>query len=514
MTDLNLHPVTEVGPPAVDADVLRQLREACDAAGYTEQRLHERVGPPDGGSGHEPRPVQLRRLVGDDPLATLARLFLLGVPVDEADARRALAPAELESLTAAGFVALADGRVCGAIQLAPHDGLRLFADWKQPVDDQADVVLGVNPTARMLGWLTPRRRVGSALDLGTGGGIQALLAARHAERVTGIDVNPRALAFARLNAAFNRSDTVDWQEGSWLEPVADRRFDLIVANPPFVVSPDRQLLYRDGGFSRDELSCRLISQLPAHLDDGGLALVLCNWVHPDGDWAAPLEAWVEGSGCDAVLVRYRSDDPLSYAAMWNEPRREADPAGYEEIVDRWLRHYASHGIEAIGFGLVALRRRTAGIGSTRVQALEAARYPSAPAGDHLLRMLDAVDYLDGIPGADPRLLDGTFALVNGHRVEQTLTCPDGRYHSHPARVLAVPGVGVEATVAPDVLNELFACDGVTPLRQLLAERAVTDDRRIAAVLAAVQELISLGLLAPMFNHARARGPNGKEFTNE
>lgn len=58
-------------------------------------------------------------------------------------------------------------------------------------------------TARLLAALTVRRSIGTALDLGTGGGVQALLAARHSRRVVAVDVNPRALRYTAFNARLN-----------------------------------------------------------------------------------------------------------------------------------------------------------------------------------------------------------------------------------------------------------------------------------------------------------------------
>ena len=64
-----------------------------------------------------------------------------------------------------------------------------------------------------------RRPGEAALDLGTGCGIQALLAAKHAERVVATDVNPRALGFAAFNAALNGIETIELRDGSGFDPV-------------------------------------------------------------------------------------------------------------------------------------------------------------------------------------------------------------------------------------------------------------------------------------------------------
>lgn len=95
--------------------------------------------------------------------------------------------------------------------------------------------------------------------------MQSLHLARHAARIVGTDVNPRALELAALTAALNGAD-VDLREGSLYEPVAGELFHLIVSNPPFVMSPPRAeadtLAYREGNFSRPTRSSRTSSAAP------------------------------------------------------------------------------------------------------------------------------------------------------------------------------------------------------------------------------------------------------------
>jgi len=79
------------------------------------------------------------------------------------------------------------------------------------------------------------------VDVGTGTGAIALaLAARLPEAgVTAIDISPGALALAAENAAANAlDDRVEFLEGDLLAPVAGRRFDLVVSNPPYVADGD------------------------------------------------------------------------------------------------------------------------------------------------------------------------------------------------------------------------------------------------------------------------------------
>jgi SAM-dependent methyltransferase len=186
--------------------------------------------------------------------------------------------------------------------------------------DRSRLVLGVGGASTTLAGLTIRTPVKRALDLGTGSGIQALHASRHAARVTATDPNPRALDMARLTLALSGAPEPDLREGSLFEPVGGETYDLIVSNPPFVISPrsaeDDRLVYRDGGMAGDDLCRTLVQQAGGHLSDGGWCQLLANWQHVQGeDWRERLASWVP-PGCDAWIVQREVQDVAQYAELW------------------------------------------------------------------------------------------------------------------------------------------------------------------------------------------------------
>ena len=184
----------------------------------------------------------------------------------------------------------------------------------------ADHVMAVSGSSMFLSHLTIRTPVASALDVGTGTGVQALLASRHAERVVGTDPNPRALSFARFNALLNDVPNVEFREGSLFEPVGEERFDLIVSNPPFVVSPDDDYLYRDSGAPGDEISRDVVRGAAEHLAPGGTATVLIGWIeNPDvSPWERPT-GWAADTGCDVWVLHHSTLQALSYAVPVERP---------------------------------------------------------------------------------------------------------------------------------------------------------------------------------------------------
>jgi HemK-related putative methylase len=108
------------------------------------------------------------------------------------------------------------------------------------------------------------------LELCLGSGVNALVAAGKGGRVTGVDVNPRAAAFARFNRALNGAD-FEVIEGSLFEPLGDRRFDLVLVNPPFELVPPGEAWFLHSHGGEDGLSVvrEILAGLPAHMKPGG-----------------------------------------------------------------------------------------------------------------------------------------------------------------------------------------------------------------------------------------------------
>ena len=230
-----------------------------------------------------------------------------------------------------------------------------------------DHVLGIGGATVSLLALTMRAPVCRALDIGTGCGIQALYLATHAEQVIATDLSARACAITSFNAALNELD-IDVRHGSLFDPVAGECFDLIVSNPPFVITPDslRQgglLEYRDGGMERDSLIGAIIRHASEHLSPGGTLQMLGNWeipadCDPQTQWQTRMEGWLEGLNVEAWVLQRDILDPTQYVEMWIRdsggtlvPRDEVD-ATYHA----WISDFRQAGVGAIGMGSLAMRK--------------------------------------------------------------------------------------------------------------------------------------------------------------
>jgi len=118
--------------------------------------------------------------------------------------------------------------------------------------------------------VTPAAEV---LDMGTGSGVCAVFAARHARRVVAVDINPEAVRCARINAQLNHLEhKIDIRHGDLFAPVRTERFDIVLFNPPFVRGTPRN--DRDRAWRSNDVAERFAADLGAHLKPGGFALVL------------------------------------------------------------------------------------------------------------------------------------------------------------------------------------------------------------------------------------------------
>jgi methylase of polypeptide subunit release factors len=500
-----------VGGPLAgeDAAAVDRLRSVLDAAAFTVERLEAAFGTHELSARRADTLVQMRRLGGPDAFSTLARLFVVGVAVDARAAAEALAPLSPADVERLGLVRSDVDEVRPVVRLVPHGDYYICSDLhhSSALETPSDFVPGIQAPSVTLAKLAVRRPAAAALDLGTGCGIQALLAAKHSERVIATDVNPRALDFAAFNARLNGVQNVELRRGGALDPVEGERFNLVVSNPPYVISPDASFSYRDSGLPADELCRRIVRDLPRFLADGGYAHVLVSWVHKRDRWAEPLRGWVSGSGCDALLLHFGSQDPLSHSAQWLAPVGETDAAEYERALERWLGYLAAEGVEAIGYGAVVLRR---GDGDNWIGEHDVDLERLEAAGEHTLRLFAAEDFLRGL-GDDDDLLARVFALSDGARLEQTVEWEEGRASVESQTLRLEEGFGFRVAVDRYTAGLLPYFDGTAPLEDVLGRSAAQielapeeRERFVPAALPVVRRLVSLGFLAPAEVLSRVR----------
>ena len=480
--------------PLPDPDQLARLRAHFLDTGYTVEGVSGLLGEVAHAALSRGEPVPaIRATRGGSPLEVYVRMFLLGLPV----------PAERAAALPAGWVQRDGGQVRAALDVRPYATAgpagTAESEWyvvsdlgtdARPGPLRPDHVLGVGGASTTLAGATVRGPVATALDLGTGCGVQALHLSRHAGRVTATDSNPRALRMAAASAGLSGLPVPELLAGDLWEPVGGRRFDLVVSNPPFVVGPGRRYEYRDSGLPGDELLRRLLAGMAGRLTGGGVAQLLGNWLHVAGqDWRERLAPWLAATGCDAWVVQREVADPAEYVAMW---LRDSGDEEDRDLADAWLDALEAAGVEGVGFGLVSLR--ASGADRPVVRMEELLRPVVRPVGEAVAGWFDRAGWL--------RETDDATLLTVAPRRAPDLTLetvaaagPDGW---EPARRTLVAAAGWERRGAVDEAGAALVagCDGGTPLGALLMVLEAVYGVQRPDALVAVRDLIETGFLLP------------------
>jgi methylase of polypeptide subunit release factors len=514
------------GVPFVDPTVLSSL--AGDLAVFTVDAAREVMGSTAADALHRDDPVPARRALrrSTAPVGVLARLWLLGVPVTRRELDVAVPRTTSRGLERLGLVRSAgsspDDGVLASVDLRPIECDRatwwLASDLGQVTTGaplRPEHVLGLGGASTTLARWTPRYRVGRALDVGTGSGVQALYLARHAAEVTATDLSGRALAFARFNAALNAAADgpfhgreLELRCGSLLEPVAGERFDLVVSNPPFVITPRLRgpatlepplYTYRDGGLVGDAVVARLVQGLEDVLAPGGVAQLLGNWEHRAGEgWRDRVSSWLP-AGLDAFVVQREVQDPAEYAETWaRDAGHRPGTAEHDALVERYLDDFEARGVEAVGLGVLTLRRPDVGEPPRpplrRLEEINGPLGGGGPLGTVVADVLAAERWLTGVD--DETLL--TTRLVRAADVTEERFGTPGA--ADPQVVLLRQGGGLQRAVRADtaLAGLVGACDGDLSLGQIVAALASLLDEPVGELtnrlLGPVRRLVADGLL--------------------
>jgi SAM-dependent methyltransferase len=337
---------------AVPSSLWRRLGDALrDAAVNTS---HERVFALSEVS-FEPAFRALRKRIlreADDRAARLLRMFWLGDPVGDADARGALGDALASELEQASILERVEGGL-----VSPFVLMRFMGDFLLAEDLRrgGDAVMGVGLLTRSLVEAAGPVPLGSVLDLGAGAGAVSLALASACDRVVATDVNPRATALTLANAAMRGVENIETRTGDLFAPVDGERFACVLFQPPFVPGW-RGASFAEGGARGDELSRRAFVEAPQHLAPGGIAVVVGELPVVDDTSVEVAVAALAAPDINVLVVdRGATDLDMFAVGVTAHEHPEFGPAFDEAVVAR-RAHFERMRISELRSVMVVLSR--------------------------------------------------------------------------------------------------------------------------------------------------------------
>jgi SAM-dependent methyltransferase len=332
------------------------------AVGYEETTVRDRLGLEDLNNLQAKALLIYRqeRLQRRDLLDSAIDLFLLQGSIPDSELDRLFEPPAQEALIATGILTRDGVGVHAEVTLYPVGQNLIFSDhaWPQLLKahhsrSTNDQVMYVGTDSRWLARATVRKPVTSALDLCCGSGVQALLATSHAGHVTAVDINPRAVRCTAFNARAWGISNLEVFQGDLYQPIGNRRFDLITVNPPFVPAPAKEVGFRDGGPSGEEVQRRVVEGFPQHLAQGGIAQIVTEFGERDGE---PLERrlreWLDGAPMNIHILRLRLNSAKVYALGHAEGDTDA---AILDSVGRWAANLQTQGYSHVRSVLLAFQ---------------------------------------------------------------------------------------------------------------------------------------------------------------
>jgi hypothetical protein len=221
--------------------------------------------------------------------------------------------------------------------------------------------------------------------------------------------------------------------------------------------------------------------------------VIGNWVvPPGGDWQRRLAGWFDGLGCDAWVLHARTEDAAAYAHQRIAETTD-DPA---RRFDEWMAHFDREGIEAVGYGMITLRRSphaSPWFGCDQLPEL------SGECGPSIERRFAACDFL-AAHADDGSLLAARVRRADGLRWERQADISAGGWSPAAGRLRLTKGLMFAGAAEAGVAEFVGRCTGATrldnDLMRLAAELGRDRDRFAPAFLAVVRRLIEVGILVP------------------
>jgi SAM-dependent methyltransferase len=356
--------------PHLEMVTPEQFSTLCEhfvRSGFNEAALRDRLDVQPGREldlgGLSCRPPRKPK-VGDG-LDALIYLFILGESLPAAEAASLFPPAVWDALGQTRLVTPdpdVPNRCVAGVALYPIRDLFIASDrWVNPDHSPrkmfADVVYpSLTKSAKQFIDYTSYEPCEDFLELCAGTAPAALLASRSTKNVWATDIAERSIHFAKFNAALNGIHNVIFAQGDLYQPVEGHSFDRIAAHPPYVPVLQPAEIFYGGGESGEEITKRIIAELPPRLKPGGR--LYCRTLgieQPNQSFESRIREWLGERHLefDVALFVLQNLEPRQFAVEETLIKN-----GGREQFAQWEKLFLRNNVRELVIGIVVIQRYT------------------------------------------------------------------------------------------------------------------------------------------------------------
>lgn len=343
----------------INKDFINELRSILKKAGYTEKNFSKlRVVV---SSRYLPRYKNIidRRLGEKGSIGTLIKLFFFGDAINNTVMRKFFIKSDIDGLFKSGVLNESGGKIVSEIKITPYDGYLFASDFvtkyegiKQKCDD---LVFPISVDSADLISAAFKTKSKNTLDMCCGCGFHAILLSKTSGKVMGVDINPRAVEFARFNAVLNDIKNVEFRTGSLYEPIEGMKFDHILSNPPYETSATTKSILGNGGeLGRNALG-EIINRLPEFLNDKGICQIVAKiFLKKNETIETVLKKYLKQEKYGILYQRKYSTD--IYDEIYSRYENVEHFDKYLERVNDLIGKYAKLDISGVTYGVISIKK--------------------------------------------------------------------------------------------------------------------------------------------------------------
>lgn len=314
-------------------------------------------------------PLFAYRLKTLTSFSILFHLFFLGKRVTVKDIRKIFDEQDMDELLKMKIFERIDSAYYqSSVLILPYKKYYFACDFVLQSDDRYkkkpknfELVYPVNLDSITLSESSLKQKVDTVLDLCCGCGILGIAASSHSRKVTGIDINPRAINFSTFNALLNNIQNCTFLCGDLYEPLKDEKFDLILSNPPYEISPYKTNLFQDGGKNGFKILKKIIKGIGEHLTKNGFCQIITKFAETHNESKQQLlKTWLHNKSFHIHFLKlYSLSVEETATSVCADSLRNSGKMDYSEFSGRIIKvmtYFDKICLTKISFGLMTIKK--------------------------------------------------------------------------------------------------------------------------------------------------------------